>query len=128
MGMKANSGHFVGTNGYKSYFKINIQLFSNKKISKTGERYLKKATDLSLKNTIRELYRPGANVGDGGTADAIRKEIKTGIPVGGRSHIIKGKERLKNLENIINKKELSRKDKLIAIKLYKDLKKALEGK
>lgn len=130
MGMKRNSNHFKGTNGdLKSHqLSLNIQLFASKEISKKGQKLLKKATSEKVKNVIKELYRAGATIGDGGTASAIRYEIKTGNLVGGKSHIQKGKERLKNLENIFKRNDLTKKDKKIVEKLYRDLKKALGGK
>lgn len=130
MGMKSNSNHFKGTNGDLKVHQLslNIQLFAPKKISKKGQKLLKKASSEKVKNVIKELYRAGATIGDGGTASAIRYEIKTGNLVGGKSHIQKGKERLKNLENIIKRNDLPKKDKKIVEKLYRDLKKALGGK
>lgn len=98
------------------------------KRSTKGTRLLNRATNQKLKNTISEMYRPGAKVGDGGLADAIRHEIKTGKLVGGKSHIKKGSERLKNLENILKKQKLDSADKKIVTELIDDLKKALEGK
>lgn len=97
-------------------------------MSKNGQRLLKKATNPKVKNVIKELYRPGASIGDGGTAAAIRFEIKNGKLVGGKSHIIKGLERMKNLENILKCNDLSKKDRKIVEKLYKDLKKSFGGK
>lgn len=130
MGMKSNSNHFTGTNGARkgNLLELNIQLFAEKAMSIKGQRLLNKAGDKKVKNVIKELYRPGANIGDGGTAAAIHHEIKTGKLVGGKSHIIKGKERIKNLENILKRNDLTKKDRKIAEKLYKDLKKALGGK
>ena len=46
--------------------------------SSKGTKLLNKVSNPKLKNTIKEMYRPGAKVGDGGLADAIRYEIKTG--------------------------------------------------
>ena len=89
---------------------------------------MSKTKDEKLKNVIKELYRPGSSVGDGGTAAAIRLEKRTGIPVGGKSHIQKGQERMRNLERIINNPSISSKDKKVAQKLYDDLSKALGGK
>lgn len=88
----------------------------------------KTADSSKLKNTIKELYRPGAKVGDGGTAAAIKKQLKTGVLVGGRDHTVKGKERIKNLDNLVKSGRLDKKDTLIAKKLRKDLKKALGTK
>ena len=55
--------------------------------SSKGTKLLNKVSNPKLKNTIKEMYRPGAKVGDGGLADAIRHEVKTGNLVGGKSHI-----------------------------------------
>ncbi|MGN0179405.1 MAG: hypothetical protein ACI4DY_08205 [Monoglobaceae bacterium] len=96
--------------------------------SSKGTKLLNRVSNPKLKNTIKEMYRPGSKVGDGGLADAIRYEIKTGDFVGGKSHIQKGKERLKNLERIINRENLSKEERKIAEDLINDLKKALGGK
>ena len=89
---------------------------------------LNRATNQKLKNTINEMYRPNSKMGDGGLGDAIRHELKTKELVGGKSHIKKGTERLKNLENILKKQPLDSSDKRIVNELIKDLKNALEGK
>ena len=130
MGMKSNSNHFSGTNGSRKgpFIRLDIQLFAAKALPKKGQKLVDKATDIKLKNTIKELYHPGSKIGDGSTAAAIKHELKTGELVGGKSHITKGKERLKNLEKILNNKSLNKKDHKIAQKLYNDLKKALGGK
>ena len=62
---------------------------------------LNQTSNPKLKNAINEIYRPNGKIGDGGLSDAIRYELKTGKQVGGKSHIQKGIERLKNLENIL---------------------------
>ena len=72
------------------------------------------------------MYRPGASVGDGGTADAIRQQIQSGEFVGGTDHIMKGIERLRNLQNIINTQNLSATDRAIAESLIEDLTDALK--
>lgn len=130
MGMKSNSGHFKGTNGARKphFIVMNIQLFAEKPLPKKGKKLFDKATDIKLKNTIKELYHPGSNIGDGSTAAAIRHELRTGELVGGKSHIKKGRERMKNLENLLNNRKLNKKDRKIAQKLYDDLKKSLGGK
>jgi hypothetical protein len=81
-----------------------------------------------LKNAIDQIYRPGATAGDGGLADAIRHQLSTGELVGGKDHLIKGAERVKNLENIIKNEVLSGSDLNLAQKLLNDLKNALGGK
>ena len=60
------------------------------------------STDV-VKNIVIELYRSNAVVGDGGTADAIRKQIATGELVGERDHVRKGRERLRQIERILSK-------------------------
>lgn len=92
------------------------------------ERLLKEVKNEKLKNAINELYRKGSSIGDGGTADAIRYELKTNKLVGGKSHIKKGKERLKNLNNILKREKLNERDKEIILFLINDLENALEGK
>lgn len=96
--------------------------------SSKGTKLLNKVSNPKLKNTIKEMYRPGAKVGDGGLADAIRYEIKTGKLVGGKSHIQKGTERLRNLERISGREALTNQERKIIENLIKDLKQALGGK
>lgn len=97
------------------------------KLTKRDE-FLGSVSNKKLKNTISEIYRAGAKTGDGGLADAIRVETKYGVLVGGKSHIQKGCERVRNLENIMRNEKLSDKDWKTANKLVIDLKKALNGK
>ena len=61
----------------------------------------------------------------GGTAGAIRREAITGRPVGGRFHLQKGVERIRNLENILLREELSAVDRPVAQGLLKDLRSAV---
>lgn len=127
MGMKANGGFFKGTSGYIKY-KLDIQYFAAGKRPLKVRLLLKITKSEKLKNTIKELYRPGAKVGDGSTVAAIKKQLKTGILVGGKDHILKGKERVKNLTKLIDSGRLNKTDLQIAKKIRKDLKKALGGK
>jgi hypothetical protein len=80
-----------------------------------------------LWNTINEMFRPGATVGNGGLADAIRYELNTGKLVGGVSHIQKGFERVTNLQNIIKAQKLNPYELNLAQELLKDLLDALKG-
>ena len=115
--------NFILNNEFKNekYDKDSNENVPFNEISPKGKELLKKCLNEKLKNTIKELYRPGALIGDGGTADAIRHEVVTGELVGGKSHIQKGRERLKNLENILKRKDLNKEDKKIAKELYNDL-------
>ena len=96
--------------------------------SSKGAELLNKVSNPKLRNTIKEIYRPGAKVGDGGLADAIKHEIKTGKLVGGKSHIQKGTERLKNLERILKRETLTKQERKIVEELIKELKHTLGGK
>jgi len=76
----------------------------------------------SLRNSVNQLYRPGAKTGDGGTAAALRHEIQTGQPL---THLIKTQERIRNLENIKRTQTLSASDLKIVNELLSDLKHAV---
>lgn len=87
-------------------------------------------TNQKLKNVVEELYKGQKMpilVGNGTTMDAIRSELKTGIPVGGRFHTIKGQNSSRALQKLINGNLLDNEDKEIAKALYEDLQKALNG-
>lgn len=113
MSDKPSSGQFNGTSGTKNSVR---------------DKLLNSVKNDKLKNTVNEIYRPNAIVGDGGLADAIRHELKTGDLTKGKSHIQKGKERIKNLENILKNQKLNETDRKTAERLLEDLKDALEGK
>ena len=77
---------------------------SHNEISVKGRDLLSQAQEDVTKKIIKELYRPGAEIGDGGTADALRYEKQTGKSVGGKSHIKKAEERAKQIKKILSKK------------------------
>ena len=82
---------------------------------------LEAADDQSLKNTIDQLYRPGASVLDGGSADAARYELRTGKAVGDKFHPDKVTNRIGNCNNLLKRDNLSNSDRLIAEALREDL-------
>ena len=94
--------------------------------SSVRDQLLDAVSNTKLKNCINEMYRQGAAIGDGGLADAIRHELTTGELVGGKSHIQKGIEKVRKLENKIAKQNLSDNDLEIATNLLNELKSALE--
>lgn len=57
--------------------------------------------DPDLKKIVEGLYRPNARVGSGSTAAALRSEIRTGEPVGGKFHREKAEQRIRNLRDWI---------------------------
>ena len=66
-------------------------------------------------------------IGDGGTADVIRFEQQTGLMLGknGGSHIQKGIDMAKYIENKILTQDLSPSDRALATQLLEDLYSAL---
>ena len=90
------------------------------------EELLDRASTDETRRLIGELYRKGASVGDGGTADAIRRELAGGEDVGGRSHGCKGSERLRQIERIL-KRNPNHSDRSLLEELRDELRNALEG-
>jgi len=86
--------------------------------SNTREELLNSVENPALRRVIEELYRPGANIGDGGTAAALKHEIQTGQAL---RHLIKAQERIRNIENIMSRQNLSSSDLQIANRLLRDL-------
>lgn len=99
---------------------------AKKEISDAGKDLLSQAKEDVTKNIIKELYRPGAKIGDGGTADALKREKQTGKKVGDRSHEQKAKERASQIRKILSKNP-NHPDKTILNKLLNDLENALKG-
>ncbi|PKG27231.1 hypothetical protein CWS20_20020, partial [Cytobacillus horneckiae] len=135
--IKASKGSPKGgsSTAGKSPSSANKSSSSNKQIMEddaddaVGDKGTTKPTKRDeLLNTVNEMYRPGVTTGDGGLAAAIRVETKYGQLVGGKSHIQKGWERVRNLENIMRNEKLSDTDWKIANNLVIDLKRALNGK
>lgn len=87
---------------------------------------MSEATTDTTRSVINELYREGSGIGDGGTADAIRHELATGELVGGRSHIRKGRERLRQIERILRRNP-DHPDRELLERLANDLRDALGG-
>ena len=86
-----------------------------------------KITNTRLANWIKECFRTQGKIGNGGLSDAIRYELRYGKLVGGKSHIQKGIERIKGLENIIKKQLLTPEELALAKMLLEDLLKAMRG-
>jgi hypothetical protein len=84
----------------------------------TRETLLEQVTNPKLKSIVNELYRPGASVGSGSTADMIRM-------VGDVGHIQKGGAYMTGLRNLINTGELSGQNLDVAKSLMDDLTHAL---
>jgi hypothetical protein len=73
---------------------------------------------------IKELFRESETM-PGGTAGAVRHEVRTGVLVGGKSHIRKAIERRRQLQHILQREHLSPQDRSTAEQLFNDLRDAL---
>ena len=86
-------------------------------------------TNTQLAGLMDDLYRDGAKVGTGSTADAVRYEIANGVPVGGAFHTQKAQDYSKALQKwlVLNPKA-SFSDRSAAQNVYNDLQNSLKGK
>ncbi len=84
------------------------------------------AANARLQGAIEQLFRAGDKL-PGGTAGAIREELRTGELVGGRSHLLKGQQRARQLQRILQQEELSAADRTTAQRVLTDLQNALRG-
>ncbi len=82
------------------------------------------AENARLQGAINQLFREGDEI-VGGTAGAVRHELATGTLVGGRSHIRKAKQRIRQLQKIIRQENLSPTDRATATQILDDLQDAL---
>lgn len=95
-------------------------------------KVIPQVADVNLGNIVRDLYK-GANmpnpIGTGSTADAIRNELITGNPTGGRFHTQKGTEYVAAIDKWLKKNPTAADhDKLVAESMKYDLLNALAGK
>ena len=86
------------------------------------EKLLSMVQDSKLATFINEVYRPGASVGDGGTADKLIMEFYEGSS----RHLPKAKERLVGIKRIIDSGKLGLNDLDIAEALRDDLEYAID--
>ena len=103
-----------------------MDIFNERKSATARENLLSASKTEQVKRIVGELYREGSRIGNGGTADAIRSEKRTGEKVGGKSHLQKGEERLRQIEKIL-KEFPDHPDRGILEFLRKDLQDALKG-
>lgn len=99
---------------------------SSPEVGSARERLLDEATTDEARRIVKELYRPNAETGDGGTADAIREQLRTGEMVGGKDHIRKGRERPRQIEKILTINP-DHPDRALLERLRDDLEDALGG-
>ena len=87
---------------------------------------LGKVTNPKLRNIIKALYRVNADIGDGGTADAVRYTRETGELVGDSDHVQKAIDLSNGLKNVLKNPQLSSHDHQIAETLLRELTDALK--
>ncbi len=85
------------------------------------DKLLSTIEDPKLRSLANELYREGATVGDGGTADKLIKEFSEGSS----KHLQKASERLKNLNYLANSNTLGLNDLDVLDELRIDLENAI---
>lgn len=86
-------------------------------------------SNTKLQNIVNDLYKGTTNpgrVGTGTTADAVRNELATGLPTGGKFHSEKAQIYINGLNNVL-KQDLTASDRLVAQSLLDDLVDALRG-
>lgn len=89
------------------------------------EKVLSYATEKETASLIDELYRPGATIGDGGLADALRYEKQTGKLLSKTGHLTKVKERIRSIEKMLSRNP-NHPDRNLLLALKENLEKALE--
>lgn len=89
---------------------------------------IKKVKSKSLKNVVSQLYRPGAFIGDGGTASVVLFERRTGLGLGknGGTHEKKARDMITHINNKVLTQNLSNSDRKTAKRIVKKLERALE--
>ena len=84
-----------------------------------------------LNNLVNDLYKGAKTpnpIGTGSTADAVRNELLTGLPTGGRFHSQKAQDYINALQNFLRKNpNASNHDRMVAQSLLDDLTSALAG-
>jgi RHS repeat-associated protein len=97
-------------------------------LSTTRSRLLQSAQSSKLRKLINYLYRPGATVGTGSTADAIREELATGNLLSPRGHFLKAQEARTSLQRLYRDPSTISSDRRIIKEILADLQNALSGR
>ena len=87
----------------------------------TRDKLLATVQDPELSKIVNELYRPGATVGDGGTAAILVEEFSKGSS----THLLKATERLKQLKKLASSGKLGLNDLDVVEALIDDLESAI---
>ena len=107
---------------YGSPYKVDSLLDGRPELSgTTRDKLLTTVQNSELRKIVNELYRPGATVGDGGTAAMLVEEFNNGSS----THLIKAIERLKQLKNLARSGKLGLNDLDVVEALIDDLEYAI---
>lgn len=87
----------------------------------TRDKLLSTVQNSDLSKIVNELYRPGATVGDGGTASILVQEFSSGTS----KHLIKAIERVKQLKSLATSGKLGLNDLDVVDALINDLEYAI---
>ena len=102
---ETRNSHINGN--YGSPDKVDNLLSGRPELSGSSrDKLLTTVQNSELRKIVNELYRPGASVGDGGTAAILVEEFNNGSS----THLIKAIERLKQLRNLASSGKLGFND------------------
>lgn len=92
-----------------------VNALIRRQTNREGARLLTSVTNRPLSNLIKSNYRPGARIGKGSTADALRDEVARGVKYGApKSHYKKAQESIRRLNRILKNEPLSSRERQIA--------------
>ncbi|MFC7108777.1 ALF repeat-containing protein [Nonomuraea rubra] len=132
MGEFGGPGLFPGVGGRRPplhNLAASRALFEEYKNILRAEMVKPHVVDSQLARWFEELWRPGATVGNGSTAAAVRFELKFGGSVGGAHHAQKARNYIDALEKWLrNNPAASPGDRAAAENVIIDLRNALAGK
>lgn len=104
----------------------NRAAFEEYKVALRAEMEKPYVVDLELQKIVNHLYKPGASIGSGSTAAAIRQELATGERVRSKLHSQKGKDTIIALKKWLKNNPTARSgDRAAAENMIKDLRNAL---
>ena len=113
---ETRNSHINGN--YGSPDKVDNLLSGRPELSGSSrDKLLTTVQNSELRKIVNELYRPGASVGDGGTAAILVEEFNNGSS----THLIKAIERLKQLRNLASSGKLGFNDLDVVEALIDDL-------
>ena len=113
---ETRNSHINGN--YGSPDKVDNLLSGRPELSGSSrDKLLTTVQNSELRKIVNELYRPGASVGDGGTAAILVEEFNNGSS----THLIKAIERLKQLRNLASLGKLGFNDLDVVEALIDDL-------